>query len=576
MMALGVMTQAASAEVRTLRFYNLHTKERASFAYKKNGRYDQGELKRINWFMRDWRKAKATSMSPQLMDLIWEAYRQSGSRDYINVICGYRSPATNAMLRSRSSGVARESQHTAGKALDFFIPDVPLSKMRAIGLKMQVGGVGFYPRSGSPFVHFDVGNARHWPRMNRRELMAVFPNGNTIHVPSDGKPLPGYQQALASYKQRRGAASLEVANASASGGGGGRSFLAMLFGGGADEADDEAEAVATPAPAAPKVRERAVETPATAVAAAKPVPPAKLPNGAAVGVPDTFDTGAPAPRAVEPEAKPDTQAETEVAMLTRVPVPTFAPVRALEAAPAPVQMASAASVPVPAVPVPTDPIVEKRVDSVASLVAALDKQAKETVASGQMAYAVPMPRERPPFASVMKEAALEPQASAESLKATVAAITPSERPVAASAKPALAVPAARVAAAAVPTPALLKTASNEVRKPARAAAPAAKAAPNGSGKSGRVGPADSLAEVQPKANVIDPQDAIAQRIALAAIVTDPQARAVETMKRPSADRLVGEKPGTVFVGGFSSEPASGKSDRFAGKAVNFLPVARLD
>ena len=90
-----------------------------------------------------------------------------------------------------------------GKAMDFYIPGVSLKKLRNIGLRMQAGGVGYYPRSGSPFVHMDVGNVRHWPRMSRRELVAVFPSGKTLHVPSDGKPLPGFEQAVASYKSRQ-------------------------------------------------------------------------------------------------------------------------------------------------------------------------------------------------------------------------------------------------------------------------------------------------------------------------------------------------------------------------------------
>src|SRR5690606_4056757 len=92
---------------------------------------------------------------------------------------------------------------TRGKAMDFFIPGVPLAKLRAVGLRMQVGGVGFYPTSGSPFVHLDTGSVRHWPKMSRQQLLAVFPNGGTLHIPSDGKPLPGYAQALAAYKVRK-------------------------------------------------------------------------------------------------------------------------------------------------------------------------------------------------------------------------------------------------------------------------------------------------------------------------------------------------------------------------------------
>ena len=143
-------------------------------------------------------------MDPQLFDVLWEAYRQTGATQPINVVCGYRSPTTNAALRRRSNGVAQNSQHIQGKAMDFFIPGVPLAKLRAVGLRLQAGGVGFYPSSGSPFVHMDTGSVRHWPRMTRQQLVAVFPNGHTLHVPTDGKPLPGYAEALAAYKARKG------------------------------------------------------------------------------------------------------------------------------------------------------------------------------------------------------------------------------------------------------------------------------------------------------------------------------------------------------------------------------------
>ena len=94
------------------------------------------------------------------------------------------------MLRRRSRGVARFSQHMLGHAMDFYIPGVPLEQLREIGLRLQRGGVGFYPTSGSPFVHMDTGGVRMWPRMTRDQLVRVFPDGRTVHIPSDGKPLP--------------------------------------------------------------------------------------------------------------------------------------------------------------------------------------------------------------------------------------------------------------------------------------------------------------------------------------------------------------------------------------------------
>ncbi len=206
--SLGLITieptaGAAVGEVRSLKIYHLHTHERDTIVFKRNGIYDQAGLQKLNYILRDWRKNQPIKMDPHLFDLVWEAYRASGATGYIDVVCGYRSPDTNGMLRKRSRGVAKNSLHMQGKAMDFFIEGVQLAKLRAIGLQMQLGGVGFYPTSGSPFVHMDTGSVRHWPRMTRQELVRIFPNGRTLHVPSDGKPLPGYAEALASYKERK-------------------------------------------------------------------------------------------------------------------------------------------------------------------------------------------------------------------------------------------------------------------------------------------------------------------------------------------------------------------------------------
>ncbi len=203
LVGFAVSGHAASAEDRALYLYNAHTKERATIVFKRDGTYDPAGLAQMNRFLRDWRRNETKKMDPHLFDLIWEVYQQSGSHNPITVVCGYRAPETNAALRRRSSGVAQNSQHIQGKALDFYIPGVNLATLRAIGLRMQAGGVGFYPTSGSPFVHMDTGSVRHWPRMSRSQLVAVFPNGHTLHVPSDGKPLPGYAEALAEYKVRK-------------------------------------------------------------------------------------------------------------------------------------------------------------------------------------------------------------------------------------------------------------------------------------------------------------------------------------------------------------------------------------
>ena len=208
--AAGAVALALSGYVRTaqaeddhaLYLHNAHTNANATIIFKRDGVYDPAGLAKLNYFLRDWRRNKEIKMDPKLFDLVWEVYRESGATGPITVVCGYRSPETNAMLRRRSNGVAQNSQHIQGKAMDFFIPGVDLAKLRAIGLRLQAGGVGFYPTSGSPFVHMDTGSVRHWPRMTRAQLVSVFPNGKTLHVPTDGKPLPGYAEALAAYKAR--------------------------------------------------------------------------------------------------------------------------------------------------------------------------------------------------------------------------------------------------------------------------------------------------------------------------------------------------------------------------------------
>ncbi len=231
--ARSVHNATADGDTRTLSFHHTHSGEDLTVTFKRTGRYDEAALKKLNYFLRDWRSQDQTTMDRRLFDIVWEVYRDVDGKQPIQIISAYRSPATNAMLRRRSSGVARFSQHMQGHAMDFFIPGVPLEQIRFAGLRLQRGGVGFYPTSGSPFVHLDVGSIRHWPRMTHDQLARVFPDGRTVHVPTDGKPLKGYELALADI-QRRGNGE-DVATPSKS-----KSFLASLFG--RKSADDEEEA----------------------------------------------------------------------------------------------------------------------------------------------------------------------------------------------------------------------------------------------------------------------------------------------------------------------------------------------
>jgi uncharacterized protein YcbK (DUF882 family) len=248
----SVKDASAVGDSRTLTFHHTHSDENLTVTFKRNGRYDDEALAKINHFLRDWRSQDKTTMDRRLFDILWEVYRDVDGKQPINIISAYRSPATNAMLRRRSSGVARFSQHMLGHAMDFYIPGVPLEQIRAAGLRLQRGGVGFYPTSGSPFVHLDTGSIRHWPRMTPDQLARVFPDGRTVHLPTDGTPLKGYQLALADI-QKRG-------NASDATDSGKTGFLSSLFGGKTAEEDDEGAAPAAAKPTTPA---------AAAVAAAK-------------------------------------------------------------------------------------------------------------------------------------------------------------------------------------------------------------------------------------------------------------------------------------------------------------------
>lgn len=253
-LALAVLVLAAlpaEAASRTLYLYFTHTKETIRVVYKKNGRYVPSALRELNHFLRDWRRNESTRMDPELFDLLWEVYRDVGAKGPIHVVSAYRSPTTNAMLRRRSSGVAKQSQHIAGKAIDFYIPGVPVAKVREVAFKKQVGGVGYYPTSGSPFVHLDTGRVRAWPRMSREHLVKLFPDGKTLHLPADGKPLARYAEARALEKQGK-LASLDS----------GRGFGLSLFGGG------DSVAVASVAPETGVVRPGSGGSEGTTVVAA--------------------------------------------------------------------------------------------------------------------------------------------------------------------------------------------------------------------------------------------------------------------------------------------------------------------
>ena len=163
-LALGAWTFAgtptvAAGETRTISMKHVHTGESLTVTYMQNGRYVPSAMKKLNYLLRDWRRNEVITIDPKTIDLIWELHADLGSRVPVKIICGYRSPRTNAFLKRIGRKVAGKSQHTKGKAIDFNFPDVPLLKIRNSALARQVGGVGFY-RGG--FLHADSGNVRHW------------------------------------------------------------------------------------------------------------------------------------------------------------------------------------------------------------------------------------------------------------------------------------------------------------------------------------------------------------------------------------------------------------------------------
>jgi uncharacterized protein YcbK (DUF882 family) len=187
-------------ENRTLTIFHTHTQESATVTFWRAGSYVPDGLKQLNHLLRDWRVEQSTSMDPRLFDIIWEMHRATGSRSPVHIISAYRSPHTNQALRSRSRAVSEHSQHMLGKAMDIRIPDVDVARVREAAMRLQHGGVGFYP--GANFIHIDVGSVRAWPRMSREQLVRLFPDGRTVHLPADGNPLPGYEQARAEILAR--------------------------------------------------------------------------------------------------------------------------------------------------------------------------------------------------------------------------------------------------------------------------------------------------------------------------------------------------------------------------------------
>ena len=140
---------------RSLSFHNLHTGENLKSTYWENGEYISGELDRVNYILRDFRANEIKPIDTKLLDLLVQIQHRLGTSESFQVISGYRSPKTNAMLHANSEGVASHSMHIEGKAIDISVPGRTLEQLRGAALAQRVGGVGYYPKSD--FVHVDTG-----------------------------------------------------------------------------------------------------------------------------------------------------------------------------------------------------------------------------------------------------------------------------------------------------------------------------------------------------------------------------------------------------------------------------------
>ena len=145
---------------KALAFYNTHTGETLKAVYWDQGMYVPQALAEINYILRDHRTGEVKEIEPALLDLLFALHQKLGSAAPFSIISGYRSPETNSHLSSMSKGVAKNSMHLLGKAIDIRLPGHELKILQRAAVDLQRGGVGYYP--SSDFVHIDVGRVRYW------------------------------------------------------------------------------------------------------------------------------------------------------------------------------------------------------------------------------------------------------------------------------------------------------------------------------------------------------------------------------------------------------------------------------
>lgn len=149
-----------AADARQLSFYHTHTRLSLDVVYYQNGEYVDSALDEINRFLKDFRSGEIAEINPELLDILHDVRNDLGTDAAFEVISAYRSPQTNEMLRATTSGVAKNSQHIKGNAIDVRLRGVRTKKLRDAAMRLHGGGVGFYEKSD--FVHMDTGPVRFW------------------------------------------------------------------------------------------------------------------------------------------------------------------------------------------------------------------------------------------------------------------------------------------------------------------------------------------------------------------------------------------------------------------------------
>jgi uncharacterized protein YcbK (DUF882 family) len=150
----------ATVPAKELAFYNLHTGEKLRIAFCEQGRYVPSAMTAINELLRDYRTGDVHTIDPALLEQLHSLQQIVQTPGPFHVISGYRSPKTNESMHAHSNGVANNSMHIQGRAIDIRLPGKDLIHLHNAALSMQAGGVGYYP--ASDFIHIDTGHVRRW------------------------------------------------------------------------------------------------------------------------------------------------------------------------------------------------------------------------------------------------------------------------------------------------------------------------------------------------------------------------------------------------------------------------------